>query len=137
MPAPKFDRERASSILAEAHFAKEDKEVLARWGISKETLRRYRLKLLEDSKLCHLVALKKAALRQTWETERDEFLKRGFRKLWETIEQLDPTAQNVQAIATALDIAMGNTIVTQYMELRAKGNSRTENQTGAKQMRVS
>lgn len=119
MPAPKFDRERASSILAEAHFAREDKAICERWDISAKTLHRYRARLLEDSELSHLVQLKKAALREDWLTDAKSTLKQGMQQLWELMRDLESSPESVHACAGALKILMEGVTMQGFVDARS------------------
>lgn len=74
MAAPNFNTERAATILVEAMFAS-DSDVADRWGVSVRSIQRYRSRLLEDTQLSALVALKKQLFCRAWVDDAAEVIK--------------------------------------------------------------
>lgn len=105
MASPKFSRERASMILAEAEFFG-DNQILSKWGITRQTLHNYRVRLQTDDELLQLFTLKKRLLTADWQADATKTLKVGLNELNRRmpIAECEEDAKVIHAIAGAIKI---------------------------------
>ncbi len=102
--ACKFNKQRASTILAEADLYG-DSKILARWGVARQTLHNYRKRLSSDEELVQLFTLKKRMLLVDWQTDATRCLKTGLGRLTEIIPNATKEdADTIHAIAGACKI---------------------------------
>lgn len=103
--APKFSRERAALILAEASLFG-DEATARRWGCSTRTVNRYRNQAITDPKLSESVALKKAMLLSGWQEDVVKAIKTALHELERRLPlaQSEEDAKVIHAISGALKI---------------------------------
>lgn len=105
MATPKFSRERASMILAEAEIFG-DNQILSKWGITRQTLHNYRVRMQSDDELLHLFTLKKRMLLIDWQQDATKCIKVGLSELQKRmpVAASEEDAKLIHAIAGAVKI---------------------------------
>jgi hypothetical protein len=103
MAAPTVDLERASLILVEAMFYG-DKRAAKKWQIAPVTVERYRKRLNTDSELKALVVKKRREYEQDWVKDIPIAVRGGIQWLSQAFLDLEPTAENVHAVAGAIKL---------------------------------
>lgn len=87
-----FKREFAAAVLVEALYST-DAAACEKYGVTRQTLYRYRERLSEDAELLHIVTTKKAALDKAWADDLPVALKKGIRLIAECADSFGKDEQ--------------------------------------------
>lgn len=104
--ANRLNLERVARILVEAEYHK-DQEVCEKYGITTRTLRNYRKKLAENSKLSDIFRLKEKKYSADWAQDASVAISSAFRFLGKVIDQTDLKEADpamIRAVAGAVKI---------------------------------
>ena len=100
----RFDHERAATILVEALYYG-DKRTAERWGITGFTIRRYRHRMNDDSKLFDMFQVKKQAFETHWAEEISGAIRSAVRFIARAGIEADPSdPAAIHAVAGALKL---------------------------------
>jgi hypothetical protein len=86
MPA-KYPIEQIGMILAESYFSS-DERVAQRWGVSRQTLTRYRRQMATDPLLSRIVALKVKKLSDQWAEDLSRTIKITLNQMSDLIPRM-------------------------------------------------
>lgn len=121
--AKSFNREFAAAVLVEALFTT-DVKAAAKYEIEDRTIRNYRARMAEDSKLFELFKEKKAEFDKAWAEELPVALRRGVRTLAECVEavgedvRMKKSPQVIDAVSGAVKALAEIQIVSKIIDAR-------------------
>jgi hypothetical protein len=124
-----LDLEVIATVLVEAPFAREDKVVCDKYGISLRSLQRYRQRLLTDPELAGLVANKKRAFDVAWAQEFPKALSTSIRVTGEMIAAIGADPQllknfiALQSVAGAMKLLTEAFYTSQWFDAQLRKQS--------------
>lgn len=124
---PKFDRETAARIIAEAVVGG-DKATCSKHGLSERTLQRWRKRLEGDAVLAAHVADKKAIVEADWADALPGAIRECINFIAVRVPQLDSTPEALHAVAGAMKLLTETGLQKQMLDVRL---ARQAGQAGA------